>query len=226
MKPASDSSGISVLAAFLLMLAISPVLAIVTHDLQLSGSGADVALNLVACALFVVLVLMEIPRMKSSDAARQTADRGFVSGMLTILAVFYLPAIDALILKILNVTDGRLPLFLCGLVFAAIGAAIRWLAAHQLGQSFSHEIRIREDHRLISSGLYARVRHPAYSGTLFVLVGMSLMLGSYVGLILFPLALLAILKRVEIEECVLIEAFQGDYEDYQARTHKLLPWVL
>lgn len=53
----------------------------------------------------------------------------------------------------------------------------------------SATIEIAEQHRVISTGPYARVRHPMYSGALLMLLGTPVALGSWWGLLAFiPIA--------------------------------------
>jgi len=55
------------------------------------------------------------------------------------------------------------------------------------------KLQTERGHRVISSGPYAFVRHPMYSGTMLFFVGAPLLLGSWCGVGLSPLfaALLA-----------------------------------
>jgi protein-S-isoprenylcysteine O-methyltransferase Ste14 len=51
-------------------------------------------------------------------------------------------------------------------------------------------IRVEEDQKVISTGMYGFVRHPMYFGALFLLVGTPLALGSWWALLLIPFALI------------------------------------
>lgn len=226
MSATANRQGPSPLAAFLVVLAISPIVLLIVLGAFSNGPTAERVLLAISCAVFCALVLFEIPTMRASSSKSGSIDRGFVSGALTIGAVFYCPAIDALWLEIAKIETGRFGLFLLGIALTAAGGGLRRLASSELGQEFSHEIRIRDGHRLVSSGIYAHVRHPAYAGTLAVLAGMSLMLGSYIGPILLPVALFFVLKRIATEEKVLETAFPSDYPAYKARTKKLFPGIL
>ena len=48
-------------------------------------------------------------------------------------------------------------------LFAA-GVAFRLWAVFTLGRFYSHSVRLRRDHRIVESGPYRFVRHPAYAG--------------------------------------------------------------
>jgi protein-S-isoprenylcysteine O-methyltransferase Ste14 len=109
---------------------------------------------------------------------------------------------------------GSLLLIIGGTVFAV------W-ATLALARSISI---MPEARRLVTSGPYAYVRHPLYVGEFFVLLGLALQ-----HLIPWALLLLAIqcwfqFERMQNEERVLTKAFPN-YEDYMARTARLLPGV-
>lgn len=79
--------------------------------------------------------------------------------------------------------------------------------------------------RVISTGPYAHVRHPMYSGMILFFAGVPLMLGSWSGLAMAPLLLALLAVRIHIEERTLREGLSG-YADYAARVrYRLLPGV-
>ncbi len=79
--------------------------------------------------------------------------------------------------------------------------------------------------RVISTGPYAHVRHPMYSGMILFFVGVPLLLGSWWGLAMVPLFLALFAVRIRIEERTLREGLPG-YSDYMRRVrYRLLPGV-
>lgn len=79
--------------------------------------------------------------------------------------------------------------------------------------------------RVISTGPYAHVRHPMYSGMILFFAGVPLMLGSWWGLAMAPLLLALLAVRIHIEERTLREGLPG-YSNYAARVrYRLLPGV-
>lgn len=63
------------------------------------------------------------------------------------------------------------PVFLAGTFLTGLGGFIRYQCYRELGRLFTFEMAIRKDHRLITSGPYSIVRHPAYTGVLLTVVG-------------------------------------------------------
>ncbi len=78
-------------------------------------------------------------------------------------------------------------------------------------------------HRVISTGLYALVRHPMYSGTALFFVGVPLLLGSWWGVAMSPLLALLFAFRIVIEERALTAGLPG-YAVYSAQVpYRLVP---
>ena len=87
------------------------------------------------------------------------------------------------------------------------------------------KLQTERGHRVISTGPYAWVRHPMYSGTVLFFVGMPLLLGSWWGVALSPLFIVLFAIRAGIEERALLAGLPG-YTDYAARVrYRLLPGV-
>lgn len=79
--------------------------------------------------------------------------------------------------------------------------------------------------RVISTGPYAHVRHPMYSGMVLFFAGVPLLLGSWWGLAMVPVILALFAIRIGIEERTLREGLPG-YSDYVTRVrYRLLPGV-
>lgn len=81
------------------------------------------------------------------------------------------------------------------------------------------------EHQLVSTGVYSWVRHPMYMGLIPVMVGLSLWLGSYAGVIFSLVPIVILMIRITVEERVLRASLPG-YEDYSIRVKKrLIPLV-
>ena len=79
--------------------------------------------------------------------------------------------------------------------------------------------------KVISTGLYAIVRHPMYSGAVLLFVGTPLLLGSLYGLALAFLLIVTIAVRSLGEEAMLKQELEG-YSDYMTRVRwRMIPFV-
>ena len=86
-------------------------------------------------------------------------------------------------------------------------------------------IGVVEGQTLVSTGPYAIVRHPMYAGAFVYLVGTSLALGSYWGLVVLALMSPILIWRLVDEERFLERRLPG-YSDYKRKVrYRLLPGV-
>jgi protein-S-isoprenylcysteine O-methyltransferase Ste14 len=121
------------------------------------------------------------------------------------------------------VLPGGAPLAWTGVAVAGVGAGLRVAAASQLGRLFSPFVVLQRDHALTTTGLYGRLRHPAYLGALLSACGAALTFRSGVGLV-GAVALAFVLRvRVGGEERLLAERFGEAFAAYRARTGRLWP---
>lgn len=63
------------------------------------------------------------------------------------------------------------PAFAAGWLLVMAGALVRLACYRTMGKHFTFEITIRKDHRLVTSGPYAVVRHPSYTAMAMVALG-------------------------------------------------------
>jgi protein-S-isoprenylcysteine O-methyltransferase Ste14 len=112
------------------------------------------------------------------------------------------------------------PWFGATLVAAGLAFAV-WARLH-LGRNWSGRVAVKEDHALVTSGPYAIVRHPIYSGLLAALLGTALAIGEWRGLLAVVCALVGFLRRIGVEERRMAETF-AEYEAYRRTTPALFP---
>ena len=87
------------------------------------------------------------------------------------------------------------------------------------------KVQAARHHHVISSGPYAWVRHPMYSGVMLFFLGAPLLVGSWWGLALAPLFAVLFAVRAGIEERALVAGLPG-YADYAARVrYRLVPGI-
>jgi protein-S-isoprenylcysteine O-methyltransferase len=113
-----------------------------------------------------------------------------------------------------------------GIALFAAGLALRWYAIVHLGRFFTVNVSIAADHRLIDTGPYRIVRHPSYTGALMAFLGLGLCMANWASLLclLVPICLV-FLRRIHVEEAVLLEALGDQYRDYVRRTKRLIPAI-
>jgi len=111
-----------------------------------------------------------------------------------------------------------------GLVFMVAGSALRQWALIHLGRFFSRSVQIEAGHRVITTGPYRWIRHPAYTGMIMIYIGMIMALGTWLGaLITSALVTGSLLYRIRVEEQALLTALGNEYREYIKNTWKLFP---
>lgn len=107
-----------------------------------------------------------------------------------------------------------------------VAMALGWLAIYFVFRenSFtSATIEMAADQKVISTGPYARVRHPMYAGALPMMLGIPLALGSWWGLLAFVVIMSALIWRIVDEEKFLTQKLAG-YAAYKQKVrYRLIP---
>ena len=147
--------------------------------------------------------------------------------LLTLLLIgsFLLPFIYS-VTNWLNFADYRLPQWMgwMGVPFLAAALFVFWRAHHDLKAYWSPTLELYQDHKLMTEGIYASIRHPMYLSQWFMVVAQMLLLQNWIaglsGLFVFiPFYLL----RVKAEERMMEEQFGEEYRRYKQRTGGVLP---
>lgn len=93
----------------------------------------------------------------------------------------------------------------------------------ELDTHWSAQLQLREEHAIVSSGPYARMRHPLYTAMFFWTVSLALVTASWVFAGMVVLVALIFFTRVPREEAMMLEQFGDEYRSYIQRTGKFLP---
>jgi protein-S-isoprenylcysteine O-methyltransferase Ste14 len=113
-----------------------------------------------------------------------------------------------------------------GVVCVVIGLWLFYRSHADLGTNWSITLEVREEHRLITQGVYGSVRHPMYSALVLYSVGQALVIPNWVA---GPSSLLGfavlLALRIRAEERMMGERFGDEYAAYSARTKRLIPGV-
>jgi protein-S-isoprenylcysteine O-methyltransferase Ste14 len=110
-----------------------------------------------------------------------------------------------------------------GLCLAGFGFAI-WARLH-LGRNWGMPMSLRQGHELVTSGPYAYVRHPIYTGILLAMIGSTLARG-LAWLLLFCLGFAYFFISARTEEKMMLVQFPEAYAAYRRRTKMLIPFLL
>jgi protein-S-isoprenylcysteine O-methyltransferase Ste14 len=113
-----------------------------------------------------------------------------------------------------------------GVACLAIGLWLFYRSHADLGTNWSITLEVREGHRLVTQGVYHRVRHPMYSALLLYSLGQALVIPNWVaGLSNLVAFVILLALRVGPEERMMAQQFGNEYAQYAARTSRLIPHV-
>ncbi len=141
------------------------------------------------------------------------------------VALLWLPSVP---LPFLN--ERFLPLgawcFWSGATVTAGGLLFSVRARRHLGKNWSQAVTVKEGHELITSGPYALVRHPIYTGLLLAFIGCAVARGEWRGLLAVVLVFVALWRKLRLEEKWMRAQFGESYEAYSRRVAALVPHVI
>jgi protein-S-isoprenylcysteine O-methyltransferase Ste14 len=161
-------------------------------------------------------------RMRPTFQANQpAADKIFMLIFFLVLLLWFVAiGLD----RRANASDVPLPLQALGLAMYLLSIAfIMWVFRENSFAAPVVKVQAERHQRVISSGPYAFVRHPMYSGIMLYFLGIPLLLGSWWGVAFAPVFAVLFAIRARIEERALVEGLP-DYADYAARVrYRLVP---
>ena len=122
--------------------------------------------------------------------------------------------------------DYRIPLWigLTGVTVLVGGDWVFWRSHRDLGGNWSPTLEIRENHRLVTEGIYQHIRHPMYAAIFLLMIAQAMILPNYVAGFsgILPFTALYFL-RVRTEERMMAAEFGEEYAQYCQRTGRLIP---
>lgn len=113
---------------------------------------------------------------------------------------------------------------IAGVMLLLATVPITYQVMSTIGVNISETVLVKENHTLVTSGIYRRVRHPLYSDGLILFGGAVLVSGNwFIGLFLAVAIIALNVYVIPMEEEHLIEEFGEEYISYMQQTGKLLP---
>ncbi|RWD93232.1 isoprenylcysteine carboxylmethyltransferase family protein [Mesorhizobium sp.] len=142
--------------------------------------------------------------------------------MFAMIAAFLLPRVQ--LFAFVNFAPVNAVLSSVGVVLAVAGMFLLVWARQTLGRNWSQTVSAKQDHELVTSGPYRRLRHPMYTGGLLACIGSAIVVG---GPFVFLLLLLGaiFIWRVGAEDRLLARQFPDEFPGYARRTNALIPFV-
>lgn len=112
------------------------------------------------------------------------------------------------------------------LVGMVAGLSLRVWAVLTLGRYFTWFITVYDDHKVIRSGPFRFIRHPAYCGALILFVSTLLFVHAWISAVLsLVFQLLAYTRRIRYEEAMMVERLGESYATYRREVRALVPLI-
>lgn len=167
----------------------------------------------------IFLVAGAIERVKYTFFTSNAKKVGHVYYRWTFIALFsiYILIVSSsvaeyfLIIKTVNAF-----ISMSGFIIFLVGVLLRRISGKNLGRNWSFHVEIKENHELITTGIYKYLKHPYYLGVILELSGVCMISNSFYSLLLVffvQLPLLAV--RIFLEEKTLVSRFGDKYERYR-----------
>jgi protein-S-isoprenylcysteine O-methyltransferase Ste14 len=189
------------------------------------GSLHPKAVVLIAAAMLgLIRGAYTLRRPRATVATRREGWRELFV-IVAVVAGFFVPIVWAstVWLAFADVGPRSLPIA----AGAAVLAASLWLfhRTHaDLGANWSARLQIVDTHRLVTTGVYRRIRHPMYLSLLLYGLGQMLAVPNWVaGPCGLAGAALLVAMRIGPEEAMMRERFGREYDAYMAGTGRVLP---
>ena len=118
--------------------------------------------------------------------------------------------------------------YYCGIFLVILGQFIRSYAMLSCGKNFSHLIMTqkRDDHRLVTNGIYSILRHPSYFGFFYWSIGTQILLANPISFLLYAVSSWYFFYgRIPIEESTLYEFYGNEYKKYCRKTYVGIPFL-
>jgi protein-S-isoprenylcysteine O-methyltransferase Ste14 len=177
------------------------------------------------------IIVIRTPHRRRVDEQRVVHSRkGRLEAMLLALmwiATTILPLVSILTPLVAFADHALHPAaFVGGVISMASGLWLLHRSHADLGPNWSITLEIREQHALVSDGVYAHIRHPMYTALFLQSLAQALLLPNWLaGPAYFVAFLLMFSLRVTGEERMMLERFGDEYTAYCGRTKRLIPGV-
>ncbi|HWP95822.1 MAG TPA: isoprenylcysteine carboxylmethyltransferase family protein [Syntrophomonadaceae bacterium] len=179
-------------------------------------------------ALYLGWSLVETAIYQPPDSAAIDDDdrRSYLYMQLTSLILLFWALLDFVTFHFTRWFRLEPAVILVGFVLFIISLVVRYRTIKSLGKYYNPRVAVYEDHQVISTGAYQRIRHPFYLSAFLSAVAMAMIFNSWGALLIAVLAVLpALVYRIRLEEEFLCNHFDQKYSDYMAKTKRLIPGI-
>ena len=175
--------------------------------------------------LYVFFELFMNFRQKKKTRGQKTDDKNSLWVLYGLITVGYFLSFAIGVTKIGRIHSWN-TFFAAGMALFAAGLLIRLLSIATLKRFFTYSVAAVQEQKIIDTGVYKYIRHPGYLGQLVIFLGISISISNGLSILamMIPVAC-GYAYRITVEEKFMEVQFGSEYQDYQKRTKKIIPFV-
>jgi protein-S-isoprenylcysteine O-methyltransferase Ste14 len=186
------------------------------------GDGAPIVAMWLCWAAYWALASRAVKATARRESMRSRLLHVLPLGVAALLLGTTLARVGWLRLRFVEAT--RWPLW-AGTALVAAGLLFTVWARVHLGRNWSAIVTLKRGHELVTSGPYAIVRHPIYSGLLLAFAGSALACGEWRGVLALLIVAGALRRKLQLEERWMGEQFGAAYARYRERVPAIVPFL-
>ena len=192
----------------------------------------DLLFRLLFIAIYAIFIGVRIRyRVESArrEPERRQKEESWAFKILFIAIIGYFMSIALYMLDVPWVSWSKLvmPSWLrwLGVIGAASSVILVAWTHRTLGKQYSAELAIQKDHVLVTTGPYARTRHPMYTAFIMLSFSIAIIISNLLVLFFAIFVILPFPWIAREEEQMLLETFGEEYRDYMRRTGRFFPLI-
>jgi len=190
-----------------------------------------VADNIFKLVYFIELVVISVVRKAPTTNFRNLTtveDRSSTVDtiMLVLASVSIIIPLFFIFSSWLDFANYNLPNWLgwIGAVLFAGASVGLWKTHQDLGRNWTPTLGIRDEHTLITEGIFKYIRHPMYAAHLLWAVAQPLLLHNWIaGFSFLAVTIPHYLLRIGDEEKMMLDKFGDQYSEYMKKTGRFFP---
>ena len=111
-----------------------------------------------------------------------------------------------------------------GIALLIPGLWLFWRSHADLGKNWSVTTELREDHTLVTNGVYRHIRHPMYAAILLLFLAQPFLVHNWIAGLAGPICFMPmLLLRGNYEEQMMLDKFGEQYRAYAGKTGRIFP---
>lgn len=187
--------------------------------------------NVFKIIYLIEFVLISIVRGAQTRPYRRTkiaVDRKTVPDMvlLALAGIGMLVPLVYVFTSLLDFANYSLPNWVgwLGAILFAVAIWLLWRSHADLGRNWTPTLGFRDEHQLVTDGVFKHIRHPMYAAHILWGIAAALMLHNWIaGFAFLTVSVVHYLSRVNTEEQMMLDQFGEQYESYIQRTGRIIP---